>query len=437
MESSSLSSSPIVESRPSQIEEDLEWEEWDGKIPFWTHCLAGGIAGISEHTLLYPIDTVKTHMQSYCATCPHQAAASSASSRITSTASAAASSPSSHLRSGGGNLVLSSSSSSSPLGMWRTFTHLIYPTSDYSSTSRTSAAAAAPPSPPNYSYTQRIQHTTAAVGLVDDVVAAEAAGAAARRSSSPSLARLFRGMQTMVVGCAPAHALYFSSYEIVKQFFTSSHGTTSHTTQHLSTMGSMAAGATATFFHDSIMTPLDTMKQRLQLGHYDGKMITAFRSIVQMEGIPGLYRSLGITLGTNVPYGMLTVTINEKFRELLAENTTFTPTQIFMASGCGAGCIASAMTTPLDRIKTRLQVQSMGANVDAICTAAHQPRPCAVVSAHTARYHGFWDAYCSIVREEGYVGLWRGTLPRVISQTPAVAISWTAYETVKSWLLSD
>jgi solute carrier family 25 iron transporter 28/37 len=431
MNSPSFSSPPIVENSPIQIDEDLEWEEWDGKIPFWTHCLAGGIAGISEHTLLYPIDTVKTHMQSYCAACPHQAAGTS--SRMT--ASAAASSPSSHLRSAGGNLVLSSSGSSSPLGMWRTFTHLIYPASDYSSTSRTTAASAAPPSPPNYNYTQRIQHTTAAVGL-EDAVAAEAA-LVARESSAPSLSRLFRGVQTMVVGCAPAHALYFSSYEIVKQFFTSSHGATSHQTQHLSTVGSMAAGATATFFHDSIMTPLDTIKQRLQLGHYDGKMITAFRSIVQMEGIPGLYRSLGITLGTNLPYGMLTVTINERFRELLVESTAFSSTQIYMASGCVAGCIASAMTTPLDRIKTRLQVQSMGVNFDAICTAAHQPRPCAVVSAQKARYHGFWDAYHSILREEGYIGLWRGTLPRVISQTPAVAISWTAYETVKSWLLSD
>lgn len=418
MESPSLSSSLIAETTTSsatEVEEDLEWEEWDGSIPFWTHCLAGGIAGIAEHTLLYPIDTVKTHMQSYCAACPHQAAP-----RVISSA-AAASSASTHLRSAGEGLQ--SSTGSSPLGMWRTLTHLVYT----DASSRSAAELTAPPSPPNYSYTQRIQHTTAVVAGLDDVAAV---------GRSPSLARLFRGIQTMVVGCAPAHALYFSSYEIIKQFFTTSHHG-NNKNQHLSTVGSMAAGATATFFHDSIMTPLDTIKQRLQLGHYDGKMMTAFRSIVQTEGIPGLYRSLGITLGTNVPYGMLTVTINEKFREVLSENTTCSPTQIFMASGCGAGCIASAVTTPLDRIKTRLQVQTMGAIVDAMCTAAHQPRPCAVVAAQQARYHGFWDAYGSIVKEEGYRGLWRGTLPRVISQTPAVAISWTAYETVKRWLLSE
>ena len=56
---------------------ELEWEEWDGKSPWLHHCVAGSIAGVAEHTLLYPIDTVKTHMQSYCADCPipQQAAA--------------------------------------------------------------------------------------------------------------------------------------------------------------------------------------------------------------------------------------------------------------------------------------------------------------------------------------------------------------------------
>ena len=58
--SSSPSSSP-----PPQIE-DLDWEEWDstGGLSFTHHCLAGSFAGVAEHTLLYPLDTVKTCWQS-------------------------------------------------------------------------------------------------------------------------------------------------------------------------------------------------------------------------------------------------------------------------------------------------------------------------------------------------------------------------------------
>ena len=47
--------------------EDLEWEEWDpasSPLTFADHCLAGSFAGVAEHTLLYPLDTVKTCWQS-------------------------------------------------------------------------------------------------------------------------------------------------------------------------------------------------------------------------------------------------------------------------------------------------------------------------------------------------------------------------------------
>ena len=47
--------------------EDLEWEEWDSStspLSFFHHCLAGSFAGVAEHTLLYPLDTVKTCWQS-------------------------------------------------------------------------------------------------------------------------------------------------------------------------------------------------------------------------------------------------------------------------------------------------------------------------------------------------------------------------------------
>ena len=47
--------------------DDLEWEEWDSNtspLSFSHHCLAGSFAGVAEHTLLYPLDTVKTCWQS-------------------------------------------------------------------------------------------------------------------------------------------------------------------------------------------------------------------------------------------------------------------------------------------------------------------------------------------------------------------------------------
>lgn len=44
--------------------EDLEWEEWNpSEITFINHMIAGSVAGLAEHVSLFPIDTIKTHIQ--------------------------------------------------------------------------------------------------------------------------------------------------------------------------------------------------------------------------------------------------------------------------------------------------------------------------------------------------------------------------------------
>ena len=49
---------------PDLDDEVLEWEEWrPGENTFLAHMIAGSIAGVTEHTAMYPIDTLKTHVQ--------------------------------------------------------------------------------------------------------------------------------------------------------------------------------------------------------------------------------------------------------------------------------------------------------------------------------------------------------------------------------------
>jgi len=65
---SSSSSSPSGGGNPaywSSVEEDdFEWEEWNPKHgSFIHHMVAGSIAGIAEHTVMFPVDTIKTHVQ--------------------------------------------------------------------------------------------------------------------------------------------------------------------------------------------------------------------------------------------------------------------------------------------------------------------------------------------------------------------------------------
>lgn len=393
---------------------ELEWEEWDGKSPFLHHCIAGSIAGVAEHVLLYPVDTVKTHMQAYCSTCPNNPA----NKGISSMKSVCTGPPS------------KAPVAVAPNGMWSTVTNLIQHGHGHSQVNipRRTGTLTTASSPP-------------------------AISASAASTLKPQLQtgyiRLWRGVQTMATGCIPAHALYFSSYEYMKSILSTK--TISPTTgveqEHLGTFGASMAGAVSTLAHDMVMTPLDTIKQRMQLGYYDS-MGHAVRQIVHLEGCVGLYRSFGITVLTNIPYGMVMMSTNEFLRDALTElkqpRSNVLDLETTMLAGCGAGAVAAFVTSPMDRVKTRLQTQTLAHAFPA--TTAGNLKSCPKASAalaqaslemsKQAKYKNLSEAFSSIAKEEGFVGLFRGVVPRMMTHTPAVAISWTAYESGKRWLSS-
>jgi len=390
---------------------DVEWEEWDGSGSFIHHCIAGSIAGVSEHTLLYPMDTIKTHMQSYCAQCPVNIN-DSTNTKMNKMM---------NLRSN-----ITTSSHHHQLGMWGTFRDLMGVNNSSSKT----------PLPTPTQHNNRILVTTS-------IESSSAATLSSPSINTTGFLRLWRGVQTIAIGCIPAHALYFSCYEATKH--------TLHSTTGNDTLASAVAGATATIGHDIIMAPLDTIKQRLQLGHYEGQFYGAVKNIYKHEGLLGLFRSFPITLFTNVPYGVIMVSTNDFLKDVLQQQQTTTGARhheehnakytlsTCLIAGSAAGCVASAVTTPLDRVKTRLQTQSLGIPQQALpdyckITASSS---CPKISSKTVqilKYNGIRDAFLSIVREEGWVGLFRGLTPRVLAHTPAVAISWTSYEMAKNWL---
>jgi solute carrier family 25 (mitochondrial iron transporter), member 28/37 len=353
---------------------NIDWEEWDrAKDPFWVHCLAGSIAGVIEHGALYPLDTIRTHIQvcaSWVVAQQRQVSAATAASANTTSGAAATSRP------------------SLPLGVLQTMRYLV-------------------------------NDATNAVSSSD-------AASIGTTSGTGGYMRLWRGFQTVIFGCAPSHAFYFATYEGVKSFYTDKQ------TGKLSAFGSSAAGAAATIGHDVVMTPMDTIKQRLQLGHYNGSITDAFSKITKAEGYSALYRSLPVTLATKIPYHMIMVTTNEQCKQFLSKDNGNTNVDIptVLISGSIAGLVASAGTTPLDRLKTTLQTQQLYPN----CIQGRE----VAATAGAVQYQRSWFiAARTIYTNEGFVGFFRGLTPRVLSHTPAVAISWTAYEAVKRYILKS
>lgn len=355
-----------------------EWEEWDGKSPFWVHCVAGSLAGVAEHTLVYPLDTVRTHIQ-VCATCHfnpknagagHSGMAKQQASLLQKAASPAY---------------------QSTTGMWQTIRQLMN------------------------------QQGHLALEAVPAGITAKPNNAL-QLSQLFGLTRLWRGVQTILIGCIPAHALYFSSYELVKAATLDEEG-------NATAYGSALAGAAAVTGHDMILGPLDTVKQRLQLGHYRG-LSHALSTMIANEGLVSLYRSFPITLATNIPYGVVMVGTNEFCKKQWSSNGELT-LGVTLASSSIAGLLAAAMTTPLDRIKTYLQTQQL----TPACSVGSAPREfCPIKATGMPQVSGWQQAAIRIYENEGMVGFFRGMTPRLLSHTPAVAISWTTYETAKRYL---
>lgn len=380
---------PVQEGNSTQ--EDEDWEEWDGRSPFWIHCAAGSFAGVVEHTAVYPLDTVRTHIQ-VCAACVHRSSAHSLDVAKATAANikgiANKTAVSSVLKSGG---VLSTATSLNasvghtqlPTGMWQTMRFLV---------NESAAHAALPRS---------------------------AGSSVANWNELVGFTRLWRGVQTILVGCIPAHALYFSAYETVKA------ATTTHDGK-VTAWGSSLAGAAAVIGHDVVMTPLDTIKQRMQLGHYQTAS-SAIREVIRLEGASALYRSFTVTLLSNIPYGMVMVSTHEISKQWLASPDRPNWQTVLVASSMG-GFTAAAVTTPLDRIKTALQTQTL-----APACLGNPSAPCKQVLLH----NNWQQAARYILQTEGWRGFWRGLMPRVLGHTPAVAISWTTYETAKQILLQQ
>ena len=77
--------------------------------------------------------------------------------------------------------------------------------------------------------------------------------------------------------------------------------------------------------------------------------------------------------------------------------------------------MAAAATTPLDVVKTRLQLEGVNSSTRYGTTAV-------------------LPVMRKIVAEEGTAALWAGLKPRILFNAPSAAICWGVYETCKALL---
>ena len=145
------------------------------------------------------------------------------------------------------------------------------------------------------------------------------------------------------------------------------------------------------------------------------------RHIVRTEGNRGLYRGLGMSLLTYTPSSAAWWGFYAMYQDWnsyllylrgadVANDNVSVIAAVQAASGCMAGLTSGALTTPLDVIKTQLQVAGR--------------------SQVTAGFKTL-NIVRRLYRREGLQGFWRGSLPRMANAALWGTCMVSTYEFLK------
>lgn len=254
----------------------------------------------------------------------------------------------------------------------------------------------------------------------------------------------YRGFGTSLMGTIPARALYMGALEVTKSNVgNAASGHLRLSEASASAVANAAAGVSAAMAAQLVWTPIDVVSQRLMvqggdcgsgsgsgsgscvvgLKKYNGG-IDAFRKIMNVDGVRGLYRGFGISILTYAPSNAVwwaSYSIAHRsiwggigcyFCKKNDDGNGYRPdgkavvgvqaVSAMMASGASA-----LVTMPLDTIKTRLQVLD------------GEGRP---TITQTVR---------NLVKEGGLSACYRGLGPRWASMSMSATTMITTYEFLK------
>lgn len=175
----------------------------------------------------------------------------------------------------------------------------------------------------------------------------------------------------------------------------------------------MVCGGLAGMIAKTATNPLERIKMLSQTGEHGLKSTSIFglyRSILQNEGIVGLWAGNGANLLRVVPAKAVVFSTNDlyqgMFRSILGipEGQKIQPVYAFFAGGF-AGMTASASTYPLDFARGRISGK-LG------------------VKGGKKEYHGIFRTILITIQDEGFVALYKGVTPTLMGALPYEGIKF-------------
>jgi len=213
--------------------------------------------------------------------------------------------------------------------------------------------------------------------------------------------------------------IFFTSYEICKRTLKKNNYVENEDMQYL--LSGFGAETISCIF----WVPIDVIKERLQVQSnlktfkYTNSL-NACSTILKTEGVRGIYKGYGATLMSFGPFSALYFYFYEKLKRYFAHGRDIQFLESLTLSAL-AGSGASFLTNGLDMAKLRMQVQR------AEKASGQMPAD----SQGRYGYRNIFHGVACIVRNEGFLSLYKGAFSRILYHTPSTAITMSLFETSK------
>lgn len=172
----------------------------------------------------------------------------------------------------------------------------------------------------------------------------------------------------------------------------------------------LAASATAEFFADLALSPMEAVKVKIQTTEgYANTLREAMPKMYKEEGLYSFFKSLGPLWMRQIPYTMMKFSCFERTIEILYQYVVPKPRNectkaeqlvVTFTAGYIAGIFCAIVSHPADTLVSKLN-QKKGSSVG------------------------------DIVKEIGFMGLWGGIVPRIIMIGTLTALQWFIYDGFK------
>ncbi|XP_015931418.1 uncharacterized protein LOC107457759 [Arachis duranensis] len=200
--------------------------------------------------------------------------------------------------------------------------------------------------------------------------------------------------------------------------------------QQLGTVSQLLAGGVAGALAKTCTAPLARLTILFQVQGMHSNVATLRKlsiwseatRIIHEEGFRAFWKGNLVTIAHRLPYSSVNFYAYEHYKKLLktipvlqshTDNVSADLCIQFVGGGL-AGITASASTYPLDLVRTRLAAQT-----------------------NTTYYSGIFNALQTISKEEGIFGLYKGLGTTLLTVGPSIAISFTVYESMRSYWQSN